>query len=285
MKNIYKNINGIILFCVFLNTIEIYAQNWQWAKQAGGSSSDKISNICTDFSGNVYVTGTYSFIFMNTPASSISFDTITLLPVGDNQIYIAKYSSTGDVLWAKSIGGNNIIGNSNIYESSGSLSFDPFNQCIYLTGNIYGFAAFGSTTLSGYGVSFYTKMDLNGNFIWAKQFPYAFSSFISIDSDIHGNQIIYGYTSDTMQVGPNILLPGNFFALFDINGNIVFSKKISSKTLEFKTVRKDDNIYSIFSVSSNSIKIDTTQITSSTAHNFILACFDTLGSLKWHKLV
>ena len=162
----------LIIWLILIATFNANAQNWQWIKHIKGNSSEDVTSICTDFNGNVYIIGEYSFLYMTAPAASISFDSITLPPNGDNQLFVAKYSSAGNILWAKSIGGNNVIGNSDIYEYANSISYDPLNQCIYVTGNIYGTVPFGSTTLSGYGVSFYTKMDLNGNYIWAKQFPF-----------------------------------------------------------------------------------------------------------------
>jgi hypothetical protein len=50
------------------------------------------------------------------------------------------------------------------------LPFDSVNQCIYITGHFVNQITFpGLTTLFGYSDIFLAKMDLNGNFIWAKK--------------------------------------------------------------------------------------------------------------------
>ena len=72
-----------------------------WAKSAGGTGYDYGGiGINVDIAGDVYVTGGFS-------STAITFGTTTLAHVGTgySDIFIAKYSSAGDVLWAKSAGG------------------------------------------------------------------------------------------------------------------------------------------------------------------------------------
>jgi hypothetical protein len=55
-------------------------------------------------------------------------------------------------------------------ESIAYAAFDSVNQCIYLSGHFVNQITFpGLTTLFGYSDIFLAKMDLNGNFIWAKK--------------------------------------------------------------------------------------------------------------------
>jgi hypothetical protein len=283
MKKIKKLFIFLLLIIGTSNKID--AQNWQWAVKGGGTSNESISNLCTDFNGNIYIIGTFGFVYMNTPAASVNFGSIQLQPLGDNQLFVVKYSSFGNVIWSKSIGGNNFIGNSNNYESARSISYDFINQCIYITGNIYGSAAFGNTILSGFGVSFYAKMDLNGNYIWAKQLPFSSEIKISISNDLHGHQLIYGYTSDTIQQSIYVIPPGNFVSKFNSNGDIVWSKWLSTKILEFKALQNENDIYAVFSFNNDSLLIDTALIVSTTSKNIVIACFDTIGNLKWKNII
>jgi len=75
--------------------------NVLWAKSSGSNNyTNKSFGIAIDTSSNVYITGYY-----NSP--SISFDSDTLKnnsSLGAN-IFIAKYGSVGNVIWAKSAGG------------------------------------------------------------------------------------------------------------------------------------------------------------------------------------
>ena len=69
------------------------------ATSTGGSGSYSIAGIAKDESGNVYMTG--NFIGL-----SITFGTTTLYSMGSDNIFIVKYDTSGNVLWARSAGGN-----------------------------------------------------------------------------------------------------------------------------------------------------------------------------------
>ena len=94
MKKIFLFI--LILFAVFFAN----AQNCFWAKGAGGGSNENGQNIATDLNGNVYVIGDFE-------GSSITFGSTTLnnSNVGTGAYFIAKYSPSGTVLWAKGANG------------------------------------------------------------------------------------------------------------------------------------------------------------------------------------
>ena len=67
--------------------------NWQWAKSAGGSSSDYGNGVAVDNLGNAYLTGEY----YNTGY----FGSITLNSYSYQEAFLAKLDSTGNFVWAK----------------------------------------------------------------------------------------------------------------------------------------------------------------------------------------
>ena len=76
------------------------AQNYQWAKSIGGTSTDIGRSIALNDTGNVYVTGSFN--------GTVDFDpgpgTANLTSAGNDDIFFAKYSSSGNYIWAKRLG-------------------------------------------------------------------------------------------------------------------------------------------------------------------------------------
>ena len=87
----------LIISGLFLHTV-VFSQ---WVKSAGGTSADFARSIAVDGSGNVYVAGGYNGTADFDPSSG----TTNLTPAGDTDIFFAKYNSSGELTWAKSLGG------------------------------------------------------------------------------------------------------------------------------------------------------------------------------------
>ena len=73
----------------------------QWAKSVGGLANDYGNSISVDASGNVYVTGDFQGTADFDPGSG----TTNLTSSGDYDIFFAKYNSSGELVWAKNVGG------------------------------------------------------------------------------------------------------------------------------------------------------------------------------------
>lgn len=93
-----KHILSAILFLMFYSA-NCYSQNWLWAKSAIGTIPDYGYSVSADAQGNVFVTGRFF-------SPTITFDTITLTNTDSSgnteDIFIAKYDTSGNILWAKS---------------------------------------------------------------------------------------------------------------------------------------------------------------------------------------
>ena len=85
-----------------------------------------------DASGNVYVTGDYQ----GTADFDPSLGTTDLTSNGNEDIFFAKYNSSGDLTWANSLGSNSndegygiaVDGSGNVHvtgEFRGTVDFDP----------------------------------------------------------------------------------------------------------------------------------------------------------------
>src|SRR4051812_43030090 len=98
------------------------AGNVLWAHSAGGPGYDLSVSITVDTMGNSIITGQFS-------GASMTFNSTTLTNAGTNStddIFIAKYDPSGNLVWVKSAGG---AGN----DEGSSVAADA-NGNIYMTG-------------------------------------------------------------------------------------------------------------------------------------------------------
>jgi len=190
--------------------------NWLWAKQAGGTDYDIGYGIAIDSSGNSYVTGLFS--------GTASFRNITLESSGQYDIFVAKLDSSGNWLGANQAGGTGEdYGFSIAIDSSGNS---------YVTGLFSGTASFRNITLesSGQYDIFVAKLDIRGNWLWAKQAGgTSYDWGISIATDSSGNSYVTGLFSGTASFrNTNLRSSGNydiFVAKLDGSGNWLWAKQ------------------------------------------------------------
>ena len=195
--------------------------NVLWAKRAGGTNTDNCYNITTDVNGNAYISGNFS-------SSTITFGSITLTNSGFNDVFLAKYDSFGNAIWAISDGG---------YIFTGSRTDQSGN--IFLTGTFYGSTiTFGSIVLTNADASgntsdlFIVKYDTAGNIIWAESAGGVDDDGASsIGLDGNANIFITGpFTSSALAFGSSILNCGStygdiFVAKYDSSGNPLWGKR------------------------------------------------------------
>jgi len=109
-----------------------------WSRSFGGSSSDVVNGITVDGSGDVVLTGyfSYSADFGGGPVSSLN---------NSQDIFVAKYSGIdGDYIWAKSFG-------STSNEVGYGIATDGYDDSVVTTGYFQGAVNFGGGTLTSAG--------------------------------------------------------------------------------------------------------------------------------------
>lgn len=96
-----------------------------WAKIITGDYYDFGSSIATDAQGSVYVCGDFSSDFIDIGSTHL----VNTAPAGDNSddIFVAKYNSSGVPQWANSAGGT-------AYDYAKGIAVDASGNC-YVTGN------------------------------------------------------------------------------------------------------------------------------------------------------
>jgi hypothetical protein len=204
-----------------------------WVKQFGSAGTENGSGIAVDASGNVYTTGYFENTIDFDPGAGIS----NLVAPGsfNGDVFVLKLNSSGNFVWAKKIGGTST-------EISTAIAIDASSNVI-TTGNFFGSTDFdpgaATVTLNAVGGqdAFISKLDLNGNYIWAKQIgslTNETSNELAVDAA--GNIHIAGYFDGTTDFDPgaatvNLTTIGGvdaFVVKFDASGNFNYAKQIGS---------------------------------------------------------
>jgi len=225
MKEILK-----IFLLAFTVSANVFGQvpdwglGWAWAKSSGGTLDDMGQSIAIDSADNIYVAGYFK-------SATIVFGNTTLTNYGGNDIFIVKYNTNGDVIWAK---------------SAGSVSND-YLKCIktdymgnlLITGSFSGSSiSFDSITLTNNGGEdiFLTKFDSTGNVVWAKSAGGSGNERgNSIASDVSGNVYVTGYIGSTSvtfdTINLNTIGTSDFFIVkYDANGAVNWAKSAGGTT-------------------------------------------------------
>jgi len=106
--------------------LEVRAQQFDWAYEAGGVGLDVGRAVASDEQGNVIMAGSFSGV--------AQFGDTTLVGMGGPDAFIAKFTSDGEQLWVRSINGP-------AENLARSVSTDPQGN-IYVTGHFTNWAYF-----------------------------------------------------------------------------------------------------------------------------------------------
>lgn len=193
------------------NSYDIYISkldsngNFGWARAIGGPSDDRGQAVTVDISGNVYTTGWFNGIVDFDPGPGVS-NLDNPNPFSAN-VFISKLDSNGDFVWARGMGGT-------ASDVGYGISIDVSGN-VYTTGSFFGSAAdfdpgggvFELTSAGGDDI-FISKLNGDGNFVWAKSMGAGFNDYgydISVDSS--GNVYTTGSFRSTVDFDPG---PGTF---------------------------------------------------------------------------
>ncbi len=196
------NGGGLDLFTVKLDP----SGNTVWAKTASGTLNDVGYDIKVDASGNVHVVGTFN-------SHNLTFGTTVLATKGNDDIFVLKYDPSGNVLWAKSLGGNgDDIGKSISLDANGNSLIAGYYASTSMLA--------GTTTLTNAGTNnlYLAGYDGSGNVLWAKSAGGSGSAddrANSICTDGFGNAFVGGYfTSPTLTLGATPLANAGVMDIF-----------------------------------------------------------------------
>lgn len=209
-----------------LLTAQDMGQTSSIAWQLGSNESISSNGIVKDLNGNIYVAGNLkgTGVFGNTNVNS----------VGDSDVFLAKYTSEGVLLWVRTAG-------SPAGDFNTDISLDNSGNII-ITGYYFDVIDFGGNVLSCSGSSdiFICKYNPQGTVLWAKRAGGTNLDICSsVVTDISGNIYISGYFSGSMtfEGGTNVLLTSlggedGFIAKLNESGDVLWANGIQGSALQ-----------------------------------------------------
>ena len=214
---------------VFISKLDS-SGNFLWAKAISGANCIGQS-ITVDNSGNVYTTGFFWYTIDFDPGPGTS----NLESEGWSDIFILKLDSNGDFVWAKAMGGT-------LYDNAYGIAVDTSGN-VYTTGYFQGTADFDpdestSETLTSTGGSqdiFVSKLDSNGDFVWAKAIGGTSNDIgYGLALDTSGNVYTTGIFQGTVDFDPgtgtydlsNPSYNAAFISKLDTDGDFVWAKSM-----------------------------------------------------------
>jgi len=248
----------ILFITLFLST-SLFSQKWEWVRAISGTANDTGYSIDVDDSGYVFMTGRCkqltTFENDNNPFGPIT--------IGDRDVYISKYSSEGELVWA-TLAGTEKAPN---YDQGYSIVADNSGGC-YVAGIFNDTSFFGPDTLFSDGMrdAFITKLDINGNFLWSRRVGsdnHDYARHVAIDNNgdilfcgnTHGMTIINGDVVGTVNQ------PTAYIIKYDPNGNLLnyahFDTPYKSSFEQF-TFDTDNNTYVVGSINGHGVINGTT---------------------------
>jgi hypothetical protein len=162
------------------------------ALSIGSTGYDAAFDVAADKTGNVYMTGYFSGNVDFDPANVHAGNKDILTSGGDRDIFVAKYDSTGALVWASQMTG----AGAGTVGVGRSLALDAAEN-VYLDGYFGGQIAFGPTALTSVGSrdGFAAKLDASGHVQWATRWSNGVNDYPqSVAVDASGNVFAAEYT-------------------------------------------------------------------------------------------
>lgn len=221
----------IFVFCFIFSK----SQDFEWAKHFGKKQGFLNEDIVSDRFGNIYVSSWFEDSCDLDPGPAIAI----AHSLGGEDAYISKFDPLGNLLWTKIIGD---VGPQYIRAMAIDSACNLYYGC-YFIGTIDADPSVGVTTYSSAGPFsediFFSKLDANGNFVWAKHLGGTANDYLFGLSLIPstGNIVICGsFSSSSLDFDPGsgtfTMSPSTsleldaFVAEYDSVGNFVWAKKI-----------------------------------------------------------
>ena len=158
-----RRVIALLLLCLTPLAARAAEGAFVWARSMDGTDEGGGTAIALDGAGNIYITGGFTGTADFDPGAG----TFNLTSAGQNDIFVQKLDASGNLLWARRMGGTSydigrdivVDGSGNVYTTGlfqASADFDPGAEAYNLTS-------------AGYSDIFVQKLDISGNLVWARR--------------------------------------------------------------------------------------------------------------------
>jgi len=188
----------------------------QWVKNIGGSNDDRLKDLSIDTNNNLYFTG---YIYEDCDFDDSNNEYI--LSTEDKNAYVCKYNASGNFEWAKLFKNSD---NNDEYGVSAGHTIDVDNYGnVYTCGSLLGTIdfdpgeeSFNLTSDQQNQEIYISKLDTNGNFIWAGHINVDITdNFVQLKLDTNNHIFLYGTFYGAYDFDPN---ENSIFALNSPHG-------------------------------------------------------------------
>lgn len=218
----------LLCFSLILNVLNTQSQQFNWATSVTGTNYEYGIKSIIDDTGNTYFVGYSS-------GSPIIYNGVSYPANGRGDAFFAKLDSNKNLVWMKSVGGND----SSYYDSATDIHMDAFGD-IYLLFNSAGSNfKYNGQILSGInspgqysGEGVMIKVNANGDYLWHDSGAVS-TGFQKVTTDTAGNVFLIGSFYSTVTLGNSITLTNPstgtttdlFVAKYQPNGTIIWAKR------------------------------------------------------------
>jgi hypothetical protein len=188
-----------------------------WSKGLGSTGTDIGNSVAVDASGNVVVTGYFN--------NTVNFGGAGLVSAGGDEIFVAKYNSSGTHQWSQRFGSTG--------SDQGSAVAVDASGNVVVGGQFNNTVNFGGSNLvsAGFADAFLAKYNSSGTHQWSQRFgDGSGEGALAVATDASGNVAVTGFFGNTINMGGGTLtttgLGDGFLAKFNSSGVHQWSRKI-----------------------------------------------------------
>ncbi len=222
--------NLLLALFIAFSTLTGYAQTTSWGFNVGGTTAD-VSHVCKVApNGNVYIAGKFTGTMDLDPGAA----THNITSNGQDDIFVACYSPSGNYLWGFGAGGTGydaalnmaVDASSNLvicgYIQSAGIDFDPGGSGAYI-----GYA--GGTGLPYNGDGFIVKYSASGAFLWGLNLggTTVNDASLAVATDATGNIYVSGIFAGVMPTSGSTSLSGftgqAYLAKYNPSGSYIWA--------------------------------------------------------------